>query len=86
MNNGDISIAWKIMGSRGWHSKETLRQAEIELLDSGFISKTRQGGRNKCNLYAVTWWAIDECKGKLDVKPTAVPPDNWVTCQLAETD
>ena len=77
-NNGDISIAWTLMSKRGWHSKETLRQAVLELSYYEFIQLTRQGGRNKCNLYAITWWARDECQGKLELKATAAPPDDWI--------
>ena len=77
VNNGDVSIPWSRMSKRGWRSKQTLRNAELELLHYGFIRLTRQGGRNKCNLYAITWWAIDECKGKLDVKETKTAPNDW---------
>ena len=77
INNGDISIAWTILSSRGWKSKETLRRAELELLYYEFIMQTRQGGRNRCNLYAVNWWAIDECGGKLDVMATRTPSCEW---------
>lgn len=77
VNNGDISAAMTIMKKYGWKSNETLNYALKELLYYEFIMITRQGGRNKCSLYAVTWWAIDECKGKLDVNATRVPPGNW---------
>ena len=77
VNNGDISIAWQIMQKKAWRSKETLRQAELELLHFGFVKMTRQGGRNRCNLYAVTWWSINECNGKLDVGATATPSNDW---------
>jgi len=76
-NNGDISIAWTIMRERGWRSKETIRRAELELLYYGFIELTRQGGRRKCNLYSVSFFAIDACEGKLDVKPTNIPRNLW---------
>lgn len=76
-NNGDLTAAWKLMAKRGWRSKDTLYKALRELLDSGLIELTRQGGRNACNLYAVTWDAIDECKGKLDYGPTAVASGLW---------
>lgn len=79
VNNGDVSIAWSLMRVRGWKSKETLRRAELELLYYGFIEMTRQGGRNRCNLYAITWLAIDECGGKLDIKATRAPRNCWQT-------
>lgn len=77
VNNGDISVAWKLMGKRGWKSKETLRNALDELVYFRFVKLTRQGGRHQPSLYAVTWWAIDECGGKLDVSPTKVPSNEW---------
>ncbi|MCW8918063.1 MAG: hypothetical protein OQL08_04545 [Gammaproteobacteria bacterium] len=77
-NNGDICIAWSIMSEeRGWKSKETLNNARNELLHYGFIQVTRQGGRKICTLYAITWWAIDECNGKLDVAETKVASNLW---------
>lgn len=76
-NNGDLSAAPKIMALYGWSSKGTLATALAELRERGFIELTRQGGRNKCNLYAVTWLAIDECKGKLDIGETRVPSNLW---------
>jgi hypothetical protein len=65
------------MQERGWHSKETLQNALEELRHYGFLTLTRQGGRNLCSLFAVTWWAIDDCGGKLDVGETRVPSNEW---------
>ncbi len=76
-NNGDFCIAWQVMQKRGWRSRDTLNRAEKELLKAGFIQKTRQGGRNRCNLYAVTWLRINECDGKLDVSETRVASNEW---------
>lgn len=76
-NNGDLGMAWKIMRKRGWRSRDTLDRARKELVDNGFITQTRQGGRNQCNLYAVTWLAIDDCNGKLDCAPTNVALGYW---------
>ena len=61
----------------GWTSKGTVDKALNELLARGFIEQTRQGGRNKCSLYAVSWLAIDECGGKLDVSDTRVASNLW---------
>ncbi|MEW8202723.1 MAG: hypothetical protein AB2764_11535 [Candidatus Thiodiazotropha endolucinida] len=77
VNNGDISAAMTIMKDRGWSSKESLDYALRELMYYGFVKITRQGGRHKASLYAVTWWAIDECNGKLDVKETRKPSNEW---------
>lgn len=76
-NNGDLSAAPKIMQLFGWKSRGSINDALIELLALGFIELTRQGGRNQCNLYALTWLPIDECKGKLDVSPTRVQSNLW---------
>ncbi len=76
-NNGDFSAAWKLMAQRGWRSRDTLRRALNELVNKGFITMTRQGGKHRCSLYAVTWKPIDECKGKLDIAPTKVACNSW---------
>jgi hypothetical protein len=76
-NNGDLSAAPKIMKLYGWNSQGSLHKALAELLAFGFIEQTRQGGKNQCSLYAVTWLPIDDCKGKLDVSPTKVASNLW---------
>ena len=48
-----------------------------ELLQAGMIELTRQGGLHCPNLYAVTWIGIDDCSGKLDVKPNPAPSNLW---------
>lgn len=73
-NNGDLGAAWKLMKPRGWKSEATLQKAKRELLDSGLVAETRKGARpNKASLYAVTWWALDECGGKLDMSAKGFP-------------
>lgn len=77
-NNGDLSAAWRIMRKLGWRSRDTLQRALADLLEAGMIELTRQGGLHfGCNLYALTWHAIDECDGKLDVPATRVPSSLW---------
>lgn len=76
-NNGDLSAAPKIMKLYGWNSQGSINKALTELLAFGFIEQTRQGGRNQCSLYALTWLAIDDCKGKLEVNPTRVASNLW---------
>jgi hypothetical protein len=80
-NNGDLCVAWRLMQPRGWTSRDTLHQALAQLLDHDLVTLTRQGGKHKASLYALTWEAIDECKGKLDVSATRTPPGNWRTWQ-----
>jgi hypothetical protein len=73
-NNGDLCCAWKLMKPRGWKSEATLHRAKMELLKSELIFETRKGTRpNKASLYALTWHALDDCNGKLDVSPQAFP-------------
>lgn len=76
-NNGDLSAAWGIMCRRGWKSRDTLDAAIRELVEHSLIVRSRQGGRNRCNLYALTWEAVDECRGKLDIQSTRTPLGDW---------
>lgn len=77
-NNGDLCATWSIMGKRGWRSKSTLQNALQGCLDAGFLLKTKQGGQGiGPSLYALTWEAINECGGKLDVKSTTVALNLW---------
>ena len=76
-NNGDMSATWSTMRAKGWYSKGTLHDALTELERTGWIRKTRQGGKNRCNLYAVTTYAIDDCYGKHDSSPTKTALHDW---------
>jgi hypothetical protein len=76
-NNGDLCAAWSVMHPRGWRSKETLFKSLRELEHYGMIERTRQGGRKRATLYAITWRAIDYCGGKLDVSCTRSPSGTW---------
>ncbi len=76
-NNGDFCAAWSIMARKGWKSRDTKDRALQGLLYTRFIQKTKQGGKHKASLYAVTWLPINDCKGKLDVKSTRVQSNAW---------
>jgi hypothetical protein len=76
-NNGDLAATLNMMQERGWNSSDQLNKAKKELVGRDIIWVTRQGGRNKACLYAVTFFPIDECKGKLDVASTRTAPVNW---------
>jgi hypothetical protein len=77
-NNGDLSVPWSRMQRRGWRSKSTLWAAINEAISAGFIKMTRQGGRHGlCNLFAVTWAAVDECKGKHHHAVERVASNDW---------
>ena len=76
-NNGDLAATLKMMQERGWNSSDQLQKAKNELIEKDVIIVARQGGRNKAGLYAVTFFPIDECKGKLDVRSTTTAPVKW---------
>ena len=77
-NNGDLSAAWKLMRPRGWRSEETLAKAKRELLQTQLIVETRKGWRpNRASLYALTFFALDYCDGKLDIALTGFPYGAW---------
>jgi hypothetical protein len=85
-SNGDLSMPWSHAVTRGWRSRDTLNRALKELLDGGWIIKTRQGGRRNrtCCLYAITLFSIDDCRHKTGVSkfdagitPTERPPGGW---------
>jgi predicted DNA-binding transcriptional regulator AlpA len=60
-NNGDLSVAWRLMQPRGWKSQDTLNTAKQELLAAGFLFETRKGGRpNRASLYALTWFSLND--------------------------
>ena len=75
--NGDLSIARPILREFGLRSQRQIYDAVERLEERGLIVKTRQGGRNRASLYAVTWFGIDECQGKHDCRPSAVPTNDW---------
>lgn len=77
-NNGDLSAAYSALKVRGWNSPSTLHRALKRLLADGWIVTSRHGGRNRCALYALTWWPIDVCEGKwLEVKAETVASHRW---------
>jgi hypothetical protein len=76
-NNGDLGIAWKIASVKGISSNDSLRRGALELIEAGFVIQSRQGGRNRCSLFALAWFSIDHCDGKLDITATNVAPIDW---------
>ena len=73
-NNGDLCAAWTLMHPRGWKSEETLHKAKRQLLERGLVAETRKGARpNKAALYGLTWFTLDDCKGKLDMSQAQFP-------------
>ena len=76
-NNGDLCAPMSKMRNRRWNSSDQMFKAKNELVEKGLIRVSRQGGLNKCNLYAMTWFSIDECDGKLDIASTITAPNDW---------
>ncbi|MBI4006149.1 MAG: helix-turn-helix domain-containing protein [Gammaproteobacteria bacterium] len=76
-NNGDLCASFSVMHKRGYRSKGTLNRALKELREKDWVQLSRFGWRNKCSLYALTFHAIDDCKGKLDIQPTTTAPGTW---------
>lgn len=74
--NGDLSVAWTVMKERGWRSRDTLRKAQRELIDKRWIVQTRQGGRNRCSLFAITIWPLDP-SSKYDILPKDFEKGEW---------
>lgn len=81
-NNGDLQCTFSLMKDRGWNSKDCLQRALRELLYYEFVLVTRQGGRHRCSLYALTFYVIDECSGKHDVQATYKTPGQWRTTKI----
>lgn len=78
-NNGDLCVTMSVMKKRGWKSAGTLQAAKNELVAKGWLELTRQGGRHKCSLYAVSFHPIDECGRKHDRISTKKASDRWKT-------
>lgn len=77
-NNGWLCAAFSLMKDAGWGSDHTVRNAAKELMHYGLIQQTQQGGRNRPNLYALTWRRIDGKENRfLEVSPTLVPSNDW---------
>jgi len=83
-NNGDLAAPWRLMKARGWRSQDTLHKAKRELLSAGLIVETRLGSRpNRATLYALTFYGIDDCGGKLDLPAKAFPFGQWARSEPA---
>lgn len=78
-NNGDLCCTFSVMKKHGWKSKATLDDARDCLVHYGMITLARQGGRNKCSLFAITWQKIHDHFGKLDVPSTTRASGEWKT-------
>ncbi|MCP1659105.1 hypothetical protein [Neisseria perflava] len=76
-NNGNLSAPKSAAAEHGL-SVGSWEKGKKELLDKGFIEISRRGTSRQCHLYALTFFAIDECrKPKLDIAPTHTFSDDW---------
>jgi hypothetical protein len=75
--NGDICLTYALLQKRGWRSKASLAGSIKELIDSELLIVTRQGGRRRCSLYALTPWPIYCDQKKLDVGRAAYSVNDW---------
>lgn len=76
-NNGDLSAAYSVLSKRGWKSSGTLAKTKKELIAKGWLITTRQGGRNRCSLFAVSWLPVDECGNKHDHPAESIASNLW---------
>jgi hypothetical protein len=77
-NNGNLCTSRTVLRPRGWTSPEVITWATRELLHFGFIIRTKRGGLHMGpNLYALTWHAIDDCKGRHHCAATIASPGDW---------
>jgi hypothetical protein len=82
-NNGDLCAAWSIMRQRGWRSKDQLRKGLDELLAAKFIAVSRQPrAKRQPTLYRLTFEAVNDCGGKLDIPSTAIAGNDWRTVEI----
>lgn len=77
-NNGNLAATRTMAKEWGVSSPNILQRALTDLLNGGWIIQTRSSlfsrHGSRCALYALSWYAIDECPGKdLEVSPTRTP-------------
>ncbi|MCU1750072.1 hypothetical protein [Pseudomonas sp. 6D_7.1_Bac1] len=78
-NNGNLAATRTMAKEWGVSSPNILQKALADLLTGGWIIQTRSSlfsrHGSRCALYALSWYAIDECPGKdLEVSWTHAPP------------
>jgi hypothetical protein len=78
-NNGDLDICETNARRRGLKmSAASLRRGANELEEAGVIQKTRQGGRNRNSLYALSWKEVNYEPRKHDYLASAQPSMGWL--------
>ncbi|WP_262508732.1 hypothetical protein, partial [Ursidibacter maritimus] len=77
-NNGDISAPQNKAKSLFNLSPRGLKLALDTLIDKNFIEITRQGSKNRCSLYALTCFPMNNInKHDIYLKETHKPSDRW---------
>ena len=76
-NNGNLTAAMAIMRERGWRSSSNLTAALEELIYYQFVKVTRQGYKGVCTLVLLTFFPVNECKGKHRFRSTPVAPNDY---------
>lgn len=77
-NNGRLQLSYEwLTKERGWKSRDTIKRAQLELVERGLVIETRKGGLNKgVALFAVTWLPISNANG-LDFVGVDYQPGAW---------
>ena len=78
-NNGDLSVSVTVLTPYGITSPDTIWRAEKRLRQHRLLKRTRQGMklRSTPSLYALTWWPIDKCDGKIGRLAANVAGNEW---------
>lgn len=72
-NNGRLCPAFTAMQRSGWTSKDQLRKARDELLETPFAVRTRMGHPPSTPEWVgLTWWKLDWHQS-MDIAPTGWP-------------
>lgn len=74
-NNGGLWVTFAHVSQYGLRSRSTFEKALQELLHTGWLQRTRQGGRSLPSLYALTFLPIDPVEGS--EVPAGPPPHLW---------
>jgi len=75
-NNGNLKLS---LARSHWRSDDTSTNAIKFLLESGWIVKTKHGGLGiGSDMFAITWWPIDECKEPHDYPTEHAPSHAWM--------
>ena len=76
-NNGDLTPAMANMKQRGWRSNSNLVAALEELVYYQFVKVTRQGCKGICTLVLLTFFPVNESKGKHSFRTTPIAPNDY---------